>query len=70
MGHDFSMPNDKPGECCKCKGTGAYRWGANVNGKSQFTGTCWSCKGTGKQSAKQIKTNHAYNRHKVVNIGW
>ena len=66
--YDLSQPNDKPGTCCKCKGTGVYKWGACVNGKMTQGGTCWSCKGTGKQDQKQIRTNHAYNVHKVRNI--
>ena len=66
--YDLSQPNDKPGTCCKCKGTGIYRWGASVNGKMTNTGPCWSCKGTGKQDQKQIRTNHSYNVHKIRNI--
>ena len=46
---DFSMPNSKPGVCCKCKGTGVYGWGAMINGKMQHEGKCFSCRGTGKQ---------------------
>lgn len=68
MGYDLSMPNDRPGECCKCRGTGVYRWGASVNGKSQHSGECFSCRGTGKQSTRQIHRNRAYNRHKVAQI--
>ena len=26
--YDLSQPNDKPGTCIKCKGTGVYGWGA------------------------------------------
>ena len=64
--YDFSQPNEKPGTCCKCRGSGIYRWGPSINGKSQHTGTCYSCRGTGKQSATQIKRNHCYNKHKIV----
>lgn len=63
MGYDFSYPNSKPGTCAKCSGSGVYRWGYPVR-----SGPCYSCKGTGKQSARQIKTNHAYNRHKLSEI--
>jgi DnaJ-class molecular chaperone len=66
--YDLSQPNDKPGTCCKCKGTGTYSWGAQVNGVMSKSGTCFSCRGTGKQSDQQIKVNHAYNRHKLVTI--
>jgi DnaJ-class molecular chaperone len=68
--YDFSVPNDKPGVCAKCNGTGEYRWGGGVvNG--QFTGhsgPCWSCKGTGKQTKADIKRNHGYNFHKIRRI--
>jgi len=64
--YDLSVPNEKPGKCAKCKGSGVYRWGAIVNGRASHVGKCWSCKGTGKQSARQIKTNEAYNRHKLA----
>jgi len=63
--YDLSQPNDKPGQCCKCKGTGTYGWGATVNGKIANTGTCYSCGGTGQQTKKDIRRNHAYNVHKI-----
>src|SRR5262245_1882199 len=66
--YDLSQPNDKPGTCVKCKGTGVYGWGAMVNGKMQHSGPCFSCRGTGKQSSKQIRRNYAYNKHKVRRI--
>jgi DnaJ-class molecular chaperone len=67
--YDLSMPNAKPGECCKCQGSGLYRWGAVVNGKATHEGTCFSCKGTGRQDSKQIKTNITYNRFKIAQMG-
>lgn len=66
--YDLSVPNDKPGVCAKCKGAGAYGWGACVNGVMQHSGPCFSCKGTGKQETRDIKRNHAYNRHKITRI--
>lgn len=66
--YDLSQPNDAPGPCVKCRGTGVYRWGASVNGVSQHSGTCFSCRGTGKQSRNQIIRNRTYNRHKVGRI--
>lgn len=66
--YDLSQPNDKPGQCIKCRGTGIYRWGASVNGKSAHEGPCYSCRGTGKQSAKQIRRNRTYNKYKVAQI--
>ena len=66
--YDFSQPNDAPGTCIKCHGTGTYRWGAVVNGVPSKSGTCFSCQGTGKQSDRQISRNHAYNRFKVAAI--
>ena len=66
--YDLSQPNEKPGKCVKCRGTGEYRWGAIVNGKSNHAGTCYSCRGTGKQSATQIKRNECYNKHKIVRM--
>jgi hypothetical protein len=66
--YDLSMPNEKPGVCCKCKGTGTYGWGASVNGKMTHSGTCYSCSGTGKQTVKDIKRNNTYNKHKIAAI--
>lgn len=66
--YDLSQPNEKPGACRKCSGSGVYRWGATVNGVSQHSGECYSCRGTGKQSAKQIRRNHTYNRHKLSEL--
>jgi hypothetical protein len=66
--YDLSIPNDKPGQCAKCRGTGVYSWGAVVNGKPTHTGMCFSCRGTGKQSSKQIRRNHTYNRFKIAAI--
>ena len=65
---DLAMPNDKPGQCVKCKGTGRYEWGASVNGKMTHGGKCYSCRGTGKQDRRQISRNHAYNRHKIASL--
>jgi DnaJ-class molecular chaperone len=66
--YDFSQPNDAPGTCCKCHGTGTYHWGAVVNGVPGKSGTCFSCRGTGKQSSRQIRRNRTYNRFKVAEI--
>lgn len=66
--YDLSVPNDKPGACAKCRGTGKYCWGAVVNGRPQHEGTCFSCRGTGKQRQKDIARNRAYNRHKISEI--
>jgi DnaJ-class molecular chaperone len=66
--YDLSMPNDKPGECCKCRGTGTYKWGAVVNGKVSNSGTCWSCAGTGHQTKSDIKRDRAYNHFKIRRI--
>jgi DnaJ-class molecular chaperone len=66
--YDLSQPNDKPGTCRKCKGTGTYGWGAIENGQPKNKGTCFSCRGTGKQSVRQIKRNHTYNKFKIASI--
>ncbi len=66
--YDLSIPNDRPGQCAKCGGSGVYSWGASVNGKMQHSGPCFSCRGTGKQSSRQIKRNRTYNRHKIAAI--
>lgn len=63
--YDFSQPNDKPGECGKCHGTGVYGWGACVNGKMQFSGPCWSCRAKGQQTKDDIKRDRGYNFHKA-----
>jgi hypothetical protein len=57
----LALPNDKPGECCKCRGTGIYRWGRIVNGPPSKSGTCFACNGTGRQSRRQIRRNQNYN---------
>jgi hypothetical protein len=67
--YDLSQPNERPGQCCKCHGTGTYSWGAVVNGKPSNSGTCFSCPGTGKQSRQQIARNQTYNKHKLARIG-
>lgn len=63
--YDLSQPNAKPGQCCKCRGTGVYSWGTVTNGTPAHSGPCFSCRGTGRQDVKQIKRNETYNRHKV-----
>jgi hypothetical protein len=64
---DFSVPNASPGRCCKCSGSGIYRWaGATVNGVWRGKeGVCHSCQGTGFQDKGQIARNVGYNRHKL-----
>ena len=66
--YDLSIPNEKPGQCSKCNGSGEYRWGASVNGKPSKSGPCHSCRGTGRQTSKQIARNMAYNRYKIALI--
>lgn len=66
--YDLSQPNDRPGRCAKCRGTGEYRWGATVNGRSEKAGPCFSCRGTGRQDRAQIARNRAYNRYKIAAI--
>jgi DnaJ-class molecular chaperone len=65
---DLSIPNETPGRCAKCSGSGEYRWGGTVNGRSRFTGTCNACRGTGEQSAADIRRNHAFNRHQIGRV--
>lgn len=67
--YDMSVPNDKPGVCAKCSGSGVYRWGAVVNGKATHVGQCNACRGTGQQTQQDIYRNRAYNRHKLMRIG-
>ncbi len=63
--YDLAQPNAKPGECCKCRGTGVYSWGTVVNGQCSKSGPCHSCGGTGKQTRSDIARNNAYNAHKI-----
>lgn len=66
--YDFAVPNAKPGQCAKCRGTGRYRWGAIVNGKATKEGECYSCRGTGRQTRRDIRRNVTYNRHKAARV--
>lgn len=62
--YDLSQPNDIPGSCCKCQGTGRYRWGEN----GSKSGICFSCQGTGKQTQSDIRRNQIYNKFKIAEI--
>lgn len=66
--YDLAVPNTKPGVCEKCRGSGLYRWGGTVNGKSRFEGQCHSCQGSGTQNTSDMARNRAYNRHKIRNL--
>lgn len=66
--YDLSVPNEAPGVCAKCKGSGVYRWGAVVNGRASHSGPCFSCRGTGKQGRADIGRNRTYNRFKIAEI--
>jgi DnaJ-class molecular chaperone len=68
--YDMSEPNNKPGQCGKCRGTGTYRWGASVNGKMTKSGSCHSCQGTGQQTRRDIRRNEAYNRYKISRMAF
>lgn len=68
--YDLAMPNEKPGDCEKCRGTGRYCWGAFVNGRATKEGPCHSCGGTGKQTKADIRRNRTYNRHKIARMAW
>ena len=67
---DFAMPNAKPGRCCKCSGSGVYKWQTtDLRGQTRTVeGKCYSCGGEGVQTPKQIRRNHAYNRHKAASV--
>jgi DnaJ-class molecular chaperone len=66
--YDFAVPNARPGQCEKCRGSGRYAWGAVINGQPSKIGPCHSCRGTGQQSRRDIRRNVAYNRHKLAQI--
>jgi DnaJ-class molecular chaperone len=68
--YDFAIPNNEPGQCAKCSGSGVYRWGGGtVNGVFVGKeGPCHSCGGTGQQTQRDIKRNVAYNRHKLSSL--
>lgn len=66
--YDLSVPNDTPGPCAKCHGSGVYAWGACVNGKMQHEGPRYACRGAGRQDRSDIKRNEAYNRHKIARM--
>ena len=66
--YDLSQPNDKPGRCAKCSGSGVYKWGVVANGHPTHQGPCFSCQGKGKQTGRQIRRNVAYNRYKIAVI--
>lgn len=67
---DFAVPNEKPGRCAKCGGSGIYYFGgAVVNGVFKGkSGPCHSCGGTGEQSRSDIARNNAYNRFKLSSL--
>jgi len=68
--YDMSQPNETPGKCGKCKGSGTYSWGTILNGVPKHSGPCHSCGGKGHQTAEDIARDKAYNRHKVNSMGW
>lgn len=65
---DFSVPNDRPGACEKCRGSGRYGWGAVVNGQPAHEGRCNACRGSGRQSWADIHRNRAFNRHQMRRV--
>jgi DnaJ-class molecular chaperone len=66
---DLSWPNTVPGPCCKCDGSGVYRWSKVVNSRVVLQeGDCYSCRGTGRQDRRQIARNVAYNRHNIGRV--
>ena len=66
--YDLSQPNDEPGQCTKCRGSGEYRWGAVVHGQPSKSGRCYSCAGTGRQGQADIRRNRTYNKHKIARM--
>tara|TARA_Y100000588_G_scaffold104422_1_gene113879 strand:- start:1194 stop:1652 length:459 start_codon:yes stop_codon:yes gene_type:complete len=66
--YEFSQPNDQPGTCGKCGGTGNWHGGPFVNGRATRTGRCHSCRGKGHQTQRDIDRNHYYNERKAANV--
>ena len=66
--YDLSVPNEKPGTCAKCHGSGVYYWGPTINGQIKHSGPCHSCAGTGQQTKADIRRNRTYNKHKIERI--
>jgi hypothetical protein len=48
-------------ECERCNGTGEYRWGAVINGRSEHSGECYHCGGKGKQNLDDKIRCHNYS---------
>ena len=44
-------------KCGRCQGTGVYRWGAVINGRSTHQGACYQCEGKGRQGQADFKRN-------------
>jgi DnaJ-class molecular chaperone len=65
---DMAVPNEKPGPCEKCRGSGIFTWGGTINGQPRFSGQCNSCAGKGHQTLSDIRRNETYNRHKIISI--
>jgi hypothetical protein len=48
------MANNPSAGCWRCNGTGVYRWGAVVNGKSTHEGPCFRCVGGGQYAPAHV----------------
>ena len=46
--------------CDRCGGDGVYKWGAVINGVSQYAGTCFKCGGAGKVFGTWIERTSEY----------
>ena len=47
-------------KCDRCGGGGIYKWGAVINGSSQYAGTCFKCLGEGKVYTSWIERTPEY----------
>ncbi len=52
-------------DCARCRGTGTYSWGAQINGRMEHSAPCARCAGKGWMTFDDQRRGAAYDAHAI-----
>ncbi len=52
-------------KCERCRGSGTYSWGAQINGRMTHSASCARCGGDGVMTFDDMRRGRAYDEHAI-----
>lgn len=53
-------------KCERCRGSGTYYWGAQINGRMTHSASCARCGGKGHMDFDDMRRGRAYDSHAIA----